>query len=117
MDDDLNTPGALALVSQLVTRTNQALDIEDVEEAAGLAAARSSCAGRSAWSCGPGDGEGPDGAVLGLVSQRDEAKAAGDFATADALRDEIKARAGWWRTRPRGRCSAGSDRRGAGARR
>ena len=38
MDDDLNTPGALALVSQLVTRTNQSLDIEDLDEAAGVAA-------------------------------------------------------------------------------
>jgi cysteinyl-tRNA synthetase len=94
MDDDLNTPGALALVSQLVTRTNQALDIEDVEEAAGLATAAKELCGAFGLQLRAGEGEGPDGAVLGLVSQRAEAKAARDFAAADGLRDEIKAR-GW----------------------
>jgi cysteinyl-tRNA synthetase len=94
MDDDLNTPGALALVSQLVTRTNQALDIEDLEDAAGLAAAARELCGAFGLELHAGDGEGPDGAVLGLLSQRSEAKGARDFATADRLRDEIKAR-GW----------------------
>jgi cysteinyl-tRNA synthetase len=94
MDDDLNTPGALALVSQLVTRTNQALDIEDLAEAAGLAAtARELCAAFG-LELHAGDDDGPDGPVLGLVAQRDEAKKAKDYAAADRLRDEIKAR-GW----------------------
>jgi len=94
MDDDLNTPGALALVSQLVTRTNQALDIEDVEGAAGLAAAAKRLCAAFGLELQAGDGEGADGAVLGLVAMRDDAKKAKDYATADRLRDEVKAR-GW----------------------
>ena len=94
MDDDLNTPGALALVSQLVTRTNQALDIEDPEGAAGLAAAAKELCAAFGLDLHAGGDEGPDGPVLGLVAQRDEAKKAKDYATADRLRDEIKAR-GW----------------------
>jgi cysteinyl-tRNA synthetase len=95
MDDDLNTPGALALVSQLVTRTNQSLDIEDLDEAAGLAAAAKELCGAFGLVLHSGDDDnGPDGRVLGLVAQRDEAKQAKDYATADRLRDEVKA-SGW----------------------
>jgi cysteinyl-tRNA synthetase len=94
MDDDLNSPAALALVSQLVTRTNQALDIEDVEEAARLASTAHELCRAFGLELRAGGDEGPDGEVLALVSQRAEAKAARDFVAADRLRDDIRAR-GW----------------------
>jgi cysteinyl-tRNA synthetase len=94
MDDDLNTPGALALVSQLVTRANQALDLEDDGGAAPLAAAVRELCGAFGLELQAQDAEGPDGEVLGLVHRRSEAKSARDFATADRIRDDIKAR-GW----------------------
>jgi cysteinyl-tRNA synthetase len=94
MDDDLNTPGALALVSQLVTRANQALDLEDDGGAAPLAAAVRELCGAFGLELQAKDADGPDGEVLGLVHRRSEAKSARDFATADRIRDDIKAR-GW----------------------
>jgi cysteinyl-tRNA synthetase len=94
MDDDLNTPGALAIVSRLVTQANQALDIEDDEAAAPLAAAARDLCGAFGLELRDHETERPDGEVLNLLYQRGEAKSARDFATADRLRDEIKAR-GW----------------------
>jgi cysteinyl-tRNA synthetase len=94
MDDDLNTPGGLALVSQLVTRANQALDLEDEDGAAPLAAAVRELCRAFGLGLRANEAEGPDGEVFGLLERRGEAKAARDFATADRLRDEMKAR-GW----------------------
>jgi cysteinyl-tRNA synthetase len=94
MDDDLNTPGALAVVSQLVTRANQALDIEDEEGAAPLAAAVRDLCGAVGLVLHGEDAEGPDAEAQALVVRRTEAKAARDFASADLLRDELRAR-GW----------------------
>jgi cysteinyl-tRNA synthetase len=94
MDDDLNTPAALAVVSQLVTRANQALDIEDEDGAAPLAAAARELCGAVGLVLHGQEAEGPDAAVVGLVAERTKAKAARDFVTADRLRDELAA-GGW----------------------
>jgi len=94
MDDDLNTPGALAVVSQLVTRANQALDIEDEESAAPLAAAVRDLCGAVGLVLHGEEAERPDADAQALVDRRTRAKAARDFAAADRLRDELRAR-GW----------------------
>jgi len=94
MDDDLNTSGALAMISGLVTRANSALDIEDEATAASLAATVRELCGAFGLELRAAEAEGPDDAVLTLVDQRQAARAAKDFAAADRLRDEIAA-LGW----------------------
>ena len=94
--------GALALVSQLVTRTNQALDIEDLEEAAGLAAAAKELCAAFGLELHAGDDEGPDGRCPRARRQRDDAKKAKDYATADGCATRSRRAGGWSRTRPKG---------------
>jgi cysteinyl-tRNA synthetase len=91
MDDDLDTPKATALLFDTVRHANAALDAGD-ESAAALVAAVREIAGAV-------------GLVLGTVGEvdadararahaLDEARAAKDFATADAIRAELQAE-GW----------------------
>jgi cysteinyl-tRNA synthetase len=89
MDDDLNTPGAFALLFNLVRDGNRALDADDDAGAAtALATVREIAA-----AVGLELGGSPDGGIepeaLELARQRDEARAAKDFAAADRLRDEL----------------------------
>jgi len=94
MDDDLDTPGALATVFDLARRANAAADAGDdatASTAAGTAALLAAALGLRLQ----GDtGDEVDEHTAGLVRARDEARAARDFARADALRDELEA-AGW----------------------
>lgn len=93
MDDDLDTPGALSLVFSLVTRANTALDAGDAEGAAPLVAAvRELCAAVGLDLAGDEDEVPAD--VAALAARRDQARAAKDWAAADALRDELVA-LGW----------------------
>ena len=94
MDDDLNTPGALALVNGLVTRANQWLDLEDDNGAAPLAAAVRELCGAFGLVLHEAEAEGPSDVVLALVQQRAAAKKGRDFDTADRIRNEISA-LGW----------------------
>jgi cysteinyl-tRNA synthetase len=93
MDDDLDTPAAMAVVFELVKRANGAADTGDTTAAARLGAT-------AALLCGAvglrlhGVLSAVDEATLGLVDERDAARRSGDFARADALRDELVA-AGW----------------------
>ena len=92
MDDDLDTPAAMALLFELVRRANVALDagdgagaelvatVEEVAHAVGLAL-------RS-------DDAGLDDAAAALAARRDQARAARDWAAADAAREALVA-AGW----------------------
>ncbi len=93
MDDDLNTAGALSLLFQAVRSVNQSLQIEDVAGAEPqIAAARSMCR-----ALGIELSDAPDEVPADIVAkaeEREAARAARDFARADALRDEITA-AGW----------------------
>jgi len=92
MDDDLDTPAAVAHVSELRRRANTALDAGDPAAAAPLAAAvRDIARAVGLVLAGPDD---VDDATAALVAARDEARAARDFATADRIRDELKA-LGW----------------------
>jgi cysteinyl-tRNA synthetase len=104
MDDDLGTPAAVATVYDRVREGNKLLAGGDSPE---LRAAASSVQAMLAvlgldpldarWSVtGASDGEARltaavDALVGALIEQRATARAAKDFATADAIRDRIKA--------------------------
>jgi cysteinyl-tRNA synthetase len=86
MDDDLDTPKAMELLFTTVTRFNTTRDpalaaaVHEMARAVGLELETST------------DDVDPESAKL--VHRRDEARAAKDWAKADALRDDLKAR-GW----------------------
>ena len=90
MDDDLDTPGATALVFDLVRRGNALLDAGDAEAAGPLAAAVREITGALGLELSTEGGQVPAD-VLGLARQRDEARAVKDWAAADTLRDQIVA--------------------------
>jgi cysteinyl-tRNA synthetase len=103
MDDDLSTAAAFAAVHDVVREGNKALTAGDetaLRGAAGSVRGMLAVLGLDpadpAWSTGGGDDEeglrsAVDSLVGHLLAQRQEARAAKDFATADAIRDQIKA--------------------------
>ena len=96
MDDDLDTPGALATVFDLARRANGAADAGDADGAARAGPyGRPSWPRRSALRLVAGTGDGVDEATAALVAgPRRGPGGAGLVAAADALRDELEA-AGW----------------------
>ncbi len=94
MDDDFDTPAALAFVFDLVRKANTALDAGDTASVADLlATVREVC---TAFGLGIEDGAaatgtGDDGEIDALVVARDEARARRDFAEADRIRGELTA--------------------------
>jgi cysteinyl-tRNA synthetase len=93
MDDDLDTPGALAGIFELVTAAHSAADAGDEEEGGRLARTAAVLAAALGLSLRAADVEVDDESAR-LVADRDEARRTRDFARADALRDELVAR-GW----------------------
>jgi len=93
MDDDLDTPGALAGIFELVTAAHSAADVGDEDEGGRLAHTAAVLAAALGLSLRAADVE-VDEESARLVAARDEARRAGDYARADALRDELVAR-GW----------------------
>jgi cysteinyl-tRNA synthetase len=93
MDDDLDTPAAVALMFDLLRRANAASDAGDSELARRLAATVAELARAMGLELGHA-GDVVDEESAALVERRDEARRARDFARADALRDELTAR-GW----------------------
>ncbi|MFL6132022.1 MAG: cysteine--tRNA ligase [Nocardioidaceae bacterium] len=104
MDDDLGTPAAVAVIYDLVREGNKLLAAGDSAELRGMASAvRAMLAVLGVdpfdahWSgTGSSDTEARltaavDALVGALIEQRATARAAKDFATADAIRDQIKA--------------------------
>ena len=88
MDDDLDTPAATAVLFDTVRAANSALDADDPNAGALVAAVdemtRAIGLELSAGSDVPGD-------VAAKAAALDEARAERDFATADALRAELQA--------------------------
>jgi cysteinyl-tRNA synthetase len=94
MDDDLDTPGALAGVFELVRRAHAAADAGDGSGAALLARTCAVLCGALGLPLRGGGAEEADAETRGLAAQRDEARRARDWARADAIRDELVSR-GW----------------------
>jgi cysteinyl-tRNA synthetase len=91
MDDDFDTPAAIAVIFELVRDANTALDEQEPGRAAVLVATireEMSALGLE-W-----DDEVPelDSEIGALVAARDDARERRDFAEADRLRDELQAR-------------------------
>jgi cysteinyl-tRNA synthetase len=100
MDDDLATPAAVAAIFDTVREGNKLLADGASDALRGnVASVRTmlDVLGLDPydphWSTGAADDLTPvvDALVRGLLEQRAEARAAKDFATADAIRDRIKA--------------------------
>jgi cysteinyl-tRNA synthetase len=90
MDDDLDTPGAMAAVFGAVTSANAALDAGD--DPGPIVAALREMLGAIGLVPDLGSDVPPD--VAARAADLDAARAAKDFAAADAIRAELQA-AGW----------------------
>ncbi|MEX2269066.1 MAG: cysteine--tRNA ligase [Acidimicrobiia bacterium] len=90
MDDDFGTPGTLAVIFEAVTAANQAIDDGEKDRAASLTATVVHLA--DALGVTVDVAKATDADVDGLVAEREAARAAKDFATADRVRDELAAR-------------------------
>ncbi len=89
MDADLGTPRAVATLFDAVRRANIALDRRETE--VGVSLARGAMVGFDVLGLAPvGSAEVSDSA-LELARRRDAARASGDYAAADGLRDELVA--------------------------
>jgi len=93
MDDDLGTPGSLAVLFDTVRRANAALDAGDAGHGAPLAAAALEIAGSLGLTLHAEEADAPAD-VQELARLREEAREGRNFAAADRFRDEIAAR-GW----------------------
>ena len=89
MDNDLDTPAAMALVFDTVRGANSAIDAGDPQRAASLRAAAVEML--SALGIELDSGDDIDESVLQRARELDAARSARDFATADAIRDELQA--------------------------
>jgi cysteinyl-tRNA synthetase len=93
MDDDFDTAHGLAVVFEAARDANRAVDEGELDRAAVLLAAVRELLGVLGLVMSDADdGSGGDAEIDALVRERDEARAAKDFARADALRDELTAR-------------------------
>jgi cysteinyl-tRNA synthetase len=93
MDDDLNTPVAMNVVFNAMRAGNTALDAGDRDRAGVLAATVHELLGAVGLSLVVESDDVPAD-VAAIVTRRDEARAAKDWAAADAARDELVA-LGW----------------------
>jgi cysteinyl-tRNA synthetase len=87
MDDDFGTPGAVATIFDAVGAANQALTAGDPERARTLGATAVELAG--VLGIPVESGAESDATLDERVAARDAARAAGDFETADRIRDEL----------------------------
>jgi cysteinyl-tRNA synthetase len=91
MDDDLDTPNAMAHVFDTVRRANSAIDSGDASAVGLVAAVHGMCLalGLALGQAAPADDD-----AQAMAAALDAARAARDFAKADALRNELQD-AGW----------------------
>jgi cysteinyl-tRNA synthetase len=94
MDDDLDTPAAVASIFDLVREANAAGDAGDFERAQLGAQTVAVLCGALGLALHGTLGEEVDSATAELVARRDHARSMRDWALADALRQELE-RGGW----------------------
>ena len=97
MNDDFNTPGALAVLFEIAREVNK-LKAEDPAKANGLAIRLKTLAGvlglleQDPESFLKGEANADEAAEIeALIAKRNEAKAAKNWAVADEVRDKLKA--------------------------
>jgi cysteinyl-tRNA synthetase len=89
MENDLDTTTAMAHVFDTVRRANSAMDADDAETVQSLRAAIVDILGALGLTLSAGDDVPAD--IVAKGAQIDAARAAKDFSTADAVRDELQA--------------------------
>lgn len=94
MDDDLDTPGALALLFDTVRDANRALDAGDSDQAAALAASVAEMGRAVGLDLVSAGAREVPAEVADLMARREAARSGRDWAAADAIRDELGKR-GW----------------------
>ena len=96
MDDDLNTADALAAVYDLVRYINSNVaddtSAETVEKLKDLFDELTGILGLDLSARAAAEGDITDEEIEALIAKRQEAKKAKDYAGADAVRDELKAK-------------------------
>ena len=93
MDDDLDTPGAMTIVFDAARRGNSAVDAGDASAAATLLATVVELLGAVGLVL-RATGDDLPAEILAMAADLDAARAAKDFAAADAIRAELHA-GGW----------------------
>ncbi|MGQ0825879.1 MAG: cysteine--tRNA ligase [Actinomycetota bacterium] len=88
MDDDFDTPAALAIVFDAARRANAAIDNASTAAAALVRTVRELLTGPLGLEIEAAGG-GDDAGIDGLVAARDEARARKDFAESDRIRAEL----------------------------
>lgn len=94
MDDDFGTPAALAMVLNLVREGNAALDAGDTDRAATAHVTVCDLATALGLRLAGDEQDGDEAlaaSVEALLAERDQARAAKNFAIADRIRDELTA--------------------------
>jgi cysteinyl-tRNA synthetase len=93
MDDDFDSPRAVAVLFDAAGQANRAIDDGDTARAASLVRTVLELTDVVGLALTEASGRGDDAAEIDeLVRRRDEARADRDFATADAIRDQLTAR-------------------------
>ncbi|MDJ0792713.1 MAG: cysteine--tRNA ligase [Woeseiaceae bacterium] len=95
LEDDLNTPKALAEFFALARALNKASDPAEIESLAAQMFAAGDLMGilqndPEEWFAGHVEGDMPADEIEALIAKRNEARAAKDFQAADAIRDQLK---------------------------
>ena len=96
LEDDINTPKALAEFFALSKALNKAADVGEKQNLAAVMYAAGDLMGLlqsdpEVWFAGDVDGELSADEIEALIAKRNAARAAKDFATADAVRDQLAA--------------------------
>jgi cysteinyl-tRNA synthetase len=93
MDDDFDSPRAVAVLFDAAGQANRAIDDGDTARAAALVRTVVELTDVVGLPLAEAGGTGDDAAEIDeLVRRRDQARADRDFATADAIRDQLTAR-------------------------